>query len=99
MSDDLARIPKSVRSSAGPVPVKIVRNLTAPDKPTEKLMGYFDPMRREIMIHSGMSRLTQWTTLRHELIHALLFDAGVRLRHDVEEKVCDVIAAGWVSNP
>lgn len=98
MSDDLARLPKVVRSSAGPIPVRMVRNLTTPGNGSEKLMGYFDPTKREILICSGMSRRTQWLTLRHEMIHAGLFDAGVKLRSDHEERVADVIAALWVAD-
>lgn len=94
---DYPRLPRSVRSSAGPVPVRMVRDLHSPGKPQEKLAGYFDPIRREILICTGMARHTQWVTLRHEQIHALLSDAGVRVRGDLEERLCDVIAAGWVS--
>jgi Zn-dependent peptidase ImmA (M78 family) len=95
---EYARLPKSVRSSAGAVPVRIVRDLRTPGKPDEKLMGYFDPQKREILICGGMAKHAQWLTLRHEQIHALLFDAGIRLRSETEERICDVLAAGWVND-
>ena len=95
---EYARLPKSVRSSAGPVPVRVVRNLTTPGNPNEKLMGYFDASKREILICAGMARHAQWLTLRHEQVHALLSDAGVRLRIETEERIADVIAAGWVND-
>ena len=94
---DYARLPKSVKSSAGAIRVRMVKDLSAPGRPQEKLMGYFDPIKREILICTGMARHVQWTTLRHEQVHALLSDAGVKVKNDLEERICDVVAAGWVN--
>lgn len=89
------KIPDTIWSSAGQIPVRKVKELKAEDG--SPLMGLYDALNRVILLRAGMAPAAQWQTLRHEQVHAVLFDAGVVLTEEHEERICDVIAAAWVS--
>jgi hypothetical protein len=89
----LPPLPKSVLTAQGEVPVLIVENLCDPADPTEKLFGYWDPFVRTISVRAGMHPTSMWLTLFHERTHADMAEIGVKLSEDIEESVCNAIAA------
>jgi hypothetical protein len=90
----LPPLPSSVMTTHGPVAVILVENLCDPADPTEKLFGYWDPFTRVISLRAGMHPTAMWLTLWHEKAHADLGDVGVKLSEEIEESVCNAVAAG-----
>lgn len=87
------KIPATVFSVLGPVPVTRVESL--PDregKPTEDL-GEWDGKLRRIAVRSDMAPVAALQTLYHEKVHMWLWDAGVDLPEQYVEGVCDVIGS------
>lgn len=79
-------IPTHVPSLMGPLEVH-----QDPTMEERKLLGEACMRERKIRIQPSMHPLTAWQTLFHEMIHVVLFDAGVKLAHDKEEAVCDAM--------
>lgn len=91
----LPAIPKAVGSQLGPVPVVWAKDLKAPDG--DDALGLWCPEERVIKLRLGMHRTTAWATLKHEAVHCWLWDAGVGLTSDVEERVADAISTALVA--
>lgn len=84
-------LPSTVPSQLGPVPVTVVTDLKAKDG--EDCLGIFDYHARTIAIRAGLPRNVQWQTLHHEIVHMILWDAGVRLVEAMEETIADVVGS------
>lgn len=54
--------------------------------------GECDYRIRTIRIDSSMNDHTKLVTLEHEKVHAILFDAEIKLPKKLEEKICEAIA-------
>ena len=93
----LPPIPASVYSAYGPIVVELVDDLRAPDDPSERLFGFWDPFRRVIQLRANLHPAAAWLTLIHERTHADLSEIGVKLTEDQEEAVCNAIAQARVS--
>lgn len=91
----LPRIPKVVWSGGGPVQVRRMRRILDPST-GQTLLGRYDTERRVILLRTGLDRRTAWITLRHEQLHAILFDADVHLAEKQEEAVCASVAAALI---
>lgn len=89
----LPPLPKEMALPAGPY--RVIRAVPVCDKEKrdEYVFGECDVEARTITIRPGLSRTVAHMTLQHELVHAILFDAGVKLSGVKEECVCDAIAA------
>lgn len=94
----LAPLPKSVSSPLGPIPVELVKSFKDDGKEMTYL-GEFDQIARRIRILKSLDRTQAHHTLRHEWVHAVLFDSGLTniLTHELEEQLCDVIATALVA--
>jgi hypothetical protein len=90
-------IPCEVYSAFGPIVVELVEDLRAPEDPTERLFGYWNPFTRVISIRANLHPAAAWLTLHHEKTHADLSEIGVTLSTDQEEAVCNAIAQARVS--
>lgn len=90
------RLPGSVWSALGPIPVRLVDGLKD-DKGCD-LYGYWDPTNREILIREGIHPTTAIVTAVHEWLHSALYDAGVKLPTKVEESVCDCLSTAIVAD-
>jgi hypothetical protein len=90
-------LPRSVWSALGPVRVAMVKNLRTKKK-KKPLMGLWRPMDRTIYIRTDMHPKATLATLFHEWIHVVLWDAGVSLSKDDEERVCDALSSGLVAD-
>lgn len=84
----LPPIPKTVWSQLGPIRVVLVETLESSDE----AYGMWCPKERVIKLSSTMQPLMTWATLKHECVHAWLWDAGTNLPVDVEERVADAIS-------
>jgi hypothetical protein len=91
----LPPIPSSITLPAGAVSVGWRANLEASD--ASPCWGLFEWGERRITIREGLALTAAWLTLEHEAVHAILYDAGVELPSDVEERVCDAIAQARVA--
>jgi hypothetical protein len=92
----LPRLPSSVFSLLGPVPV-LVMDLSTEEGGNETLLGIWNAARRDIRVRPLMAPVTALHTLYHEQTHCWLWDAGVRLTSEQEEAVCDAIATARVA--
>ena len=54
-------------------------------------------VKRTIALDSRLSRNTAWLTLEHERVHFILWDSGVRVDEETEERIADVIAQSRVA--
>lgn len=99
---DLPPIPSSAPTQIGPIPVKRVRNLMCgPDR----ALGCFHADSFYIAIDEPIAIEVAWQTLRHEMGHATLFVAGIRIPNaEAENLIVDAMAnqivmemrAGWL---
>lgn len=89
-------LPSVIDLPAGPY--RIVRSdpATRADPAHEMVWGRCDFESRTIYIRPRIARTLAWLTLEHEIVHAILFDAGVKLSDAKEEAVCDAIALARV---
>ena len=71
------------------------KNLEASD--TSACWGLFEWGPRRISLREGISLTAAWLTLEHEIVHAILMDAGAELPAEIEERVCDAIAQARVA--
>lgn len=92
-SAPLPPLPTSVLTTHGEVAVIIVPDLRDPDDTTKPLYGYWDCFARTISIRAGMHPTASWLTLFHEKTHADLSEIGVALAEEMEEVICNAIAA------
>lgn len=87
-------IPDSVDSPFGPVPVVWVNEIPT-DMPNMTVLGRFDPIERRILLWEGIrSPEERWRTFVHETCHLWHWDYGVRVFHDIVERMCDAVAYG-----
>jgi hypothetical protein len=89
----LPPLPKFVYSALGPIPIELVKKFTD-DKHGIEYQGEFDQHIRRIRILKKLSREQAWQVLRHEWLHAVLFDSGLTnvLTDKLEEQLCDAIS-------
>lgn len=92
---DLPPIPHTVYSILGPISVMLVDSLK--DENGEPAYGLWHADRRVIELCAGMHIAAAHQTLRHEWIHAVCDDAGVRIGGKRQERVCDAIASALVA--
>jgi hypothetical protein len=87
----LPRIPSSVPSVLGPVPVRLD---PFAEKNEAETLGAFNFHSRSIRIRDTLPRNAAWQTLFHEMTHIALWDAGAhgQLTEKQEESVCDAVA-------
>lgn len=90
------RLPSSIWSPLGPVPVHLVERIRPLSEEAPKDIddfGNFDPKRRVIEVLDSLTPWQKWQTLRHEWCHMVLFDAGLHNLYNDErqEVLCDVI--------
>jgi len=83
----------------GPVPVKVKKNLKAPDG--EKCHGIYLPDERVIYIDADSAkdpRLGE-VTLEHEWLHSVICDAGGQdiIDSELHEWFCSVVSAALVA--
>lgn len=87
----LPPLPSSVYSILGPVPVQLVPDLK--DSEGSELLGKWCPDEWCIKLLSTAVPLTQWVTLYHEWLHVAAWDAGIGLKEEQEERVCDALSS------
>ena len=88
----LPSLPREVRLPAGPYRVIRAVPVCNERKKDEYVFGECNVEARTITIRPGLSRTVAHMTLEHEIVHAILFDAGVKLSEVKEECVCDAIS-------
>jgi hypothetical protein len=87
----LPPLPRSVYFPAGRVKVKRVKELKVDN---EKSFGAFDWATRTIEIDQAVGLNGAWYTLYHEVMHCILFDAGVYPPDPkLLEQICDAYGA------
>jgi hypothetical protein len=91
----LPAIPATVHSQLGPVRIEWCDELKAFDG--DNALGLWCPEERCIRLKRGLHPITAWATLKHEWIHVVVWDAGVGLTSEVEERVADAISAALVA--
>lgn len=89
-------LPSVIDLPAGPYRVVRTDPTTHEDAPTSRVWGRCDYETRTIYVRPKIARTLAWLTLEHEIVHAILFDAGVKLSDTKEEAVCDAIALARV---
>lgn len=92
---DFPPLPSLIRGSAGPVKVRLRRNLKLEG---QGCWGLWDGAKRTITIDKTASREHQWRVLFHELVHAALHDAGIENMMDEQgvEAICDALATARI---
>lgn len=55
------------------------------------LHGFTEFLPRTITLHADQHPAMLWSTYWHEVVHLALFDAGVKLDEELEERVCDAL--------
>lgn len=86
--------PTTLPSVLGPVSLEYVKELR--DKNGVSCLGIWCSDERHVRLEAEMSAMTTWHTFWHEWVHIALWDGGVKLRKDDEERVCDAIATARV---
>lgn len=89
-------LPTVVDLPAGPYRVVRAEAATADDPPDRGVLGRCDYESRTIYVKPKIARTLALLTLEHEIVHAILFDAGVKLSDAKAEAVCDAIALARV---
>lgn len=90
----LPKIPKTLPSLLGSVPVTLVKELK--DKKGKEVLGMARWGERDVRVVETMPLVTQWYVYWHEWGHMVLFDAGVLLSEEKVEQICDVFALARV---
>jgi hypothetical protein len=85
---DPERVPPSVGSLYGPIPVRIEREPTVGG---ELVDGLFVTSPRQIILRAGTGLPYQKAVLVHEECHVALTDFGVELESETEERVCNAL--------
>jgi hypothetical protein len=90
------RLPASLPSALGPVPVVVVPDLK--DEKSEPVFGMFHRKDRRIEINADLSLASMWQTLYHEWAHLVLSDSGhhFTLTEKAEESLCDALGTARV---
>ncbi len=86
---------KRLRGLMGPWDVRYAKSFV--DEAGKELLGQCDKAGRVIRMRSGQHPLTHDATLWHEWLHGVLWDAGVHLKPDLAERVCDSLSSGLVA--
>jgi hypothetical protein len=60
-------------------------------------IGEWDTRKRRISVLRSLSPGVKWYVLAHEFAHSALSDAGLRLPEDLEERICDAMAAAFAA--
>lgn len=89
-------LPATIDLPAGPYRVVRTDPATRDDPADEVIYGRCDYESRTIYIKPQLARTLAWLTFEHEVVHAILFDAGVKLSDAKAEAVCDAIALARV---
>ena len=89
----LPRLPHELVLPAGRIRVVRKRGL----QKREKAVGKCCWNTRTVTLDADLRGNSAWLTLLHERVHMVLFDAGVTLSEEHEERVCDAIAQDWVA--
>lgn len=86
------KIPASVYSQIGPVPVTFDASI-AEGEPENLALGVFDKQKRTIKLDPASTRESQVATLMHEAIHVALWDSGCEntLTEVQVESICDAV--------
>jgi hypothetical protein len=97
----LPKLPAAVFSHLGPVAVERVPKVDDADS-----LGECDFHARRIKVKTGVTPMVEWATLGHEMMHAVVCDAGgdTVITDAQTEWLCDVfgtylaaaVAAGWI---
>lgn len=63
-----------------------------------KVLGYWDPGERVIVLKADMDPAQMWATLLHEITHAALYDtaAHLGLKQHQEEQVCEALGLAYM---
>ena len=93
MKKTLPPIPKSVYFPCGRVKVVRKKGLMENDK----AYGMFVWHKRIIYLDAELDLHAAWLTLEHELVHAVMLDAGIQLEEPIEERICDTFAQARVA--
>lgn len=56
----------------------------------ESILGLCDNANRKIYLHENLDLPSKVKTLRHELMHAIIFEYGFSKETYTEEQVCDL---------
>ena len=57
----------------------------------ESILGLCDVANRKIYLHKDLDLYTKRKTLRHELMHAVLYEYGLNKDSYTEEQICDLL--------
>jgi hypothetical protein len=95
-------LPKTLWSPLGPIRVRTLKRIKPLSKEVPRDIddfGQYDPKKRTIRILRDLDPWVQWQTLRHEWVHAVIFDQGFHQAFTEEqiEAVCDLIGTALVS--
>lgn len=84
------RIPKSIFSALGEIPVRSMSRKEADD---DDCTGKYDPTPREIRLFDKSDPAQRWRVLCHEIIHVPLYERGLEyiLTEKQTEAVCDAV--------
>lgn len=93
----LPRIPQSVHTSIGRVPVELVPNLK--DQQGDDCLGTWNFGDRKIRLRPEQAPVTAWQTFFHEKVHMWLSDSGVSetLTVKQEESICDALSTALLA--
>lgn len=91
------KIPSSVHSALGPVPVEFVPNLK--DQKGVDCLGTWNYNDRKLRLRPEQPAVVAWQTFFHEKVHMWLNDAGVTgfLSEKQEEAVCDALSTAMLA--
>lgn len=86
----LPPFPEWVPTQRGAVPVRLVKNLRCGDR---MAWGCYYHASRTIQIEDSLVLWRKWETLRHEIVHAALHNAGLTLANQAsEDSLADALA-------
>lgn len=92
---DFPPLPSLIRGTAGPIKVRLRRNLKLDG---QGCWGLWDGAKRIIAIDKTAPIEHQWRVLFHELVHAALHDAGLEnvMEEQAIEAICDAMSASRI---
>jgi len=65
----------------------------------ERVLGYFDPQKRQILLDEGQPDILGLWTLFHEIIHRAEEVLGLNLREKHVDRLARTLWAFWLDNP
>lgn len=94
-------IPKTLTLAGGRVRVEVRPNPKFKSPYSNRMwrvLGFWDPSQRLIVLKEGMPPEQMWATLLHEFTHAALYDCGAHhgLKADQEERVCEALGLAFM---